>query len=91
MRKDDVFSSAAKSQACPLACHIEILPDARYRVQLDAAYEVVAYTSGKMKKNRIKTLAGDRVIIEMSPYALHKGRLVFRHKDERSATGPRPP
>ena len=70
MRKDDVFSSAAKSQACPLACHIEFLPDARYRVQLDAGYEVVAYTSGKMKKNRIKTLAGDRVIIEMSLYDL---------------------
>ena len=46
---------------------IEILPDARYRVQLDAGYEVVAYTAGKMKKNRIKTLAGDRVTIEMSP------------------------
>ena len=44
---------------------IEILPDARYRVQLDAGYEVVAYTAGKMKKNRIKTLVGDRVTIEM--------------------------
>ncbi len=38
----------------------EILPDARYRVQLDAGHEIVAYTAGKMKKNRIKTLAGDR-------------------------------
>ena len=70
---------------------IEILPDARYRVQLDAGYEVVAYTAGKMKKNRIKTLAGDRVTIEMSPYDLHRGRLVFRHKDERAGTGPNPP
>ena len=42
MRKDDVFSSAAKSQACPLASHIEILPDARYSVQLDEGHEVVA-------------------------------------------------
>src|SRR5215472_8823433 len=66
----------------------EILPDARYRVQLDAGYEVVAYTAGKMKKNRIETLAGDRVTIEMS---LQKGRLIFRHNDERSGTGPRPP
>ena len=49
-----------------------------------------AYTAGKMKKNRIKTLAGDRVTVEMSPYDLEKGRLVFRHKDERSS-GPRPP
>jgi translation initiation factor IF-1 len=67
----------------------EILPDARYRVQLDAGHEIVAYTAGKMKKNRIKTLAGDRVTIEMSPYDLEKGRLIFRHKDERpSGAGP---
>src|SRR3954462_8326241 len=62
----------------------EILPDARFRVQLDAGHKVVAYTAGKMKRNRIKTLAGDRVAIEMSPYDLEKGRLVFRHKDERA-------
>ena len=65
----------------------EILPDARYRVQLDAGHEMVAYTAGKMKKNRIKTLAGDRVTIEMSPYDLEKGRLIFRHKDERPGGG----
>jgi translation initiation factor IF-1 len=69
----------------------EILPDARYRVQLDAGHEIVAYTAGKMKKNRIKTLAGDRVTIEMSPYDLEKGRLIFRHKDERASAGNRPP
>jgi translation initiation factor IF-1 len=66
----------------------EILPDARYRVQLDAGHEIVAYTAGKMKKNRIKTLAGDRVTIEMSPYDLEKGRLIFRHKDERPGSAP---
>ena len=66
----------------------EILPDARYRVQLDAGHEIVAYTAGKMKKNRIKTLAGDRVTIEMSPYDLEKGRLIFRHKDERPGGAP---
>ena len=69
----------------------EILPDARYRVQLDAGREVIAYTAGKMKKNRIKTLAGDRVTIEMSPYDLQKGRLVFRHKDEGAGTARRAP
>src|SRR3981081_4147568 len=68
----------------------EILPDARYRVQLDAGHEIVAYTAGKMKKNRIKTLAGDRVTIEMSPYDLEKGRLIFRHKDERPSPGAPP-
>ena len=69
----------------------EILPDARFRVQLDAGHEVIVYTAGKMKRNRIKTLTGDRVAVEMSPYDLEKGRLVFRHKDERASTGPRPP
>jgi translation initiation factor IF-1 len=70
---------------------IEILPDARFRVQLDTGHQVVAYTAGKMRKNRIKTLAGDRVTIEMSPYDLEKGRLIFRHKDERSGTINRAP
>ena len=69
----------------------EILTDARYRVQLDAGHEIVAYTAGKMKKNRIKTLAGDRVTVEMSPYDLEKGRLIFRHKDSGASSGPRPP
>ena len=69
----------------------EILPDARYRVQLDAGQVIIAYTAGKMKKNRIKTLAGDRVTVEMSPYDLEKGRLIFRHKDERASSMPRPP
>jgi translation initiation factor IF-1 len=70
---------------------IEILPDARYRVELDNGHTIVAYTAGRMKKNRIKTLAGDRVTVEMSPYDLDKGRVVFRHKDERASSGPRPP
>ncbi len=67
----------------------EILPDARYRVQLENGHIVVVYTAGKMKKHRIKTLAGDRVTVEMSPYDLDKGRLMFRHKDG-GAGGARP-
>ena len=69
----------------------EILPDARYRVQLDNGHQLVAYTAGRMKRNRIKTLAGDRVTIEVSPYDLEKGRLIFRHKDERTGSLSRPP
>jgi translation initiation factor IF-1 len=69
----------------------EILPDARYRVQLENGHVLIAYTAGRMKKNRIKTLAGDRVTVEVSPYDLEKGRLIFRHKDERPAQGSRPP
>jgi translation initiation factor IF-1 len=70
---------------------LEILPDARYRIQLDNGHVLVAYTAGKMKKNRIKTLAGDRVTVEVSPYDLEKGRLIFRHKDERASSVSRPP
>ena len=69
----------------------EVLPDARFRVKLDNGHVMIAYTAGKMKKNRIKTIEGDRVTVEMSPYDLDKGRIIFRHKDERASTGPRPP
>jgi len=55
-------------------------------VQLDAGHEIVAYTAGKMKKNRIKTLAGDRSRSKCHPTS-GKGRLIFRHKDERPSTG----
>ena len=57
---------------------IELLPDARFRVRLDNGHETLAYTSGKMKKNRIRILAGDRVTVEMTPYDLTKGRITFR-------------
>jgi translation initiation factor IF-1 len=70
---------------------IEILPDARYRVQLDNGHALVAYTAGRMKKNRIKTLAGDRVTVEVSPYDLEKGRMIFRHRDDKSGSVARPP
>jgi translation initiation factor IF-1 len=70
---------------------IEILPDARYRVQLDNGHLLIAYTAGRMKKNRIKTLAGDRVTVEVSPYDLEKGRLIFRHKSERAGASHPPP
>jgi translation initiation factor IF-1 len=68
----------------------EILPDARYRIVLDNGHELIAYTAGRMKKNRIKTLAGDRVTVEVSPYDLEKGRMIFRHKDERAGPVSRP-
>ncbi len=64
---------------------LEMLPDSRFRVRLDNGYETLAYTSGRMKKNRIRILEGDRVTVEMTPYDLSKGRINFRHKDERSA------
>jgi translation initiation factor IF-1 len=58
----------------------EILPNAMFRVKLDNGHEVLAHTSGKMRKNRIRVLAGDKVNVEMTPYDLTKGRITFRHK-----------
>jgi translation initiation factor IF-1 len=64
---------------------VDVLPDGRYRVRLENGHDVIAYTAGRMKKNRIRTLAGDRVTIEMTPYDLSKGRVIFRYKDQRAA------
>ncbi|QSI75241.1 MULTISPECIES: translation initiation factor IF-1 [Niveibacterium] len=61
----------------------EVMPDTRFKVILDNGIGVIAYASGKMRKHRIRILAGDKVTLEMSPYDLTKGRITFRHKDER--------
>jgi translation initiation factor IF-1 len=58
----------------------ELLPNAMFKVKLDNEHEVIAHTSGKMRKNRIRVLAGDRVTVEMTPYDLSKGRITFRSK-----------
>ncbi len=58
----------------------ELLPNAMFRVMLDNDHEVLAHTSGKMRKNRIRVLAGDRVTVEMTRYDLTKGRITFRYK-----------
>lgn len=70
---------------------VELLPNATFRVKLENDHEIIAHTAGKMRKNRIRVLAGDKVLVEMTPYDLTKGRITFRHKDERAAAGaPRP-
>ena len=71
----------------------EILPDSRCKVILDNGHQLVAYTGGKMKKHRIRIIAGDEVTLEMSPYDLSKGRIMFRHLPERRgpAAPRRPP
>ena len=56
------------------------MPDQRYRVELDNGMQVQAYTSGKMRRYRIRVVAGDKVQLEMSPYDLSKGRISYRHK-----------
>ncbi len=59
---------------------MELLPNAMFRVKLDNDHVILAHTSGKMRKNRIRVLAGDRVKVEMPPYDLTKGRIPFRFK-----------
>jgi translation initiation factor IF-1 len=59
---------------------LEVLPNAMFRVVLENKHEVLAHTSGRMRKNRIRVLAGDKVTVEMTPYDLSKGRIKFRHK-----------
>ena len=63
----------------------EILPGAQFRVRIDGDRMVLVYTAGKMRKNRIRTAVGDRVTIEMTPYDLTRGRLVFRHRGDAAA------
>ena len=60
---------------------LELLPNAMFKVKLYNDHEVLAHTSGKLRKNRIRVLVGDKVDVEMTPYDLTKGRIVYRHKD----------
>lgn len=64
----------------------EVLPDTRFRVSLENGHTIIAYMAGKMRKHRIRILAGDKVSIELTPYDLSKGRITFRHKDEKPPT-----
>jgi translation initiation factor IF-1 len=59
---------------------VELLPNAMFRVKLENDHIVLAHTSGRMRKNRIRVLAGDKVTVEMTPYDLTKGRIIFRQK-----------
>lgn len=67
---------------------LEVLPDSRYKVQLENGHELIAYTNGKMRKHHIRILAGDKVSLELSPYDLTKGRITFRHIEGRPAGAP---
>ncbi len=58
----------------------EVLPNAMFRVKLENGHDILAHSAGKMRKNRIRVLAGDTVIVEMTPYDLTKGRIIFREK-----------
>lgn len=73
----------------------EILPDGRFGVVLENEHRIIAYTAGKMRRFRIRSVVGDRVHVEMTPYDLTKGRIVFRERTpgqgpaSRNRRGPR--
>ena len=67
----------------------EVLPDSRFRVTLENGHVLIAYSGGKMRKNHIRIIAGDKVSLELSPYDLSKGRITFRHIENRG-TSPAP-
>tara|TARA_A100001015_G_scaffold291692_1_gene366162 strand:- start:226 stop:468 length:243 start_codon:yes stop_codon:yes gene_type:complete len=64
----------------------EALPNAMFRVELENGHQIIATISGKIRKNYIRIMAGDRVTVELTPYDLTKGRIVLRHKPGRSNT-----
>ena len=63
---------------------VEALPNTQFRVELENSHSIIAHISGRMRKNYIRLVPGDRVEVEMTPYDLTKGRISFRLKDERS-------
>lgn len=83
MSKEDLIEMQGKVD--------EVLPDSRFRVTLDNGHTLVAYSGGKMRKNHIRILAGDKVSLELSPYDLTKGRITFRHIEGRGPGMPPPP
>jgi translation initiation factor IF-1 len=72
MAKEDTLSFSGRVS--------EVLPGQMYRVLLDNGHTVLAYASGRIKKNKIKILTNDKVDIEVSPYDVTKGRITFRHR-----------
>ncbi|HEX9691270.1 MAG TPA: translation initiation factor IF-1 [Gemmatimonadales bacterium] len=72
----------AKEEAIELQGTVtEVLPNATFRVLLENGHNVLATIAGKMRRYRIRVLAGDRVTVEVSPYDLSRGRITFRYKN----------
>lgn len=80
----------AKQEAIELEGLVtEVLPDQNFRVRLQNDHSVLAYAAGKMSKFRIRVLVGDKVTVQLSPYDLSRGRIVYRHKSGEQR--PQPP
>ncbi len=80
-RQAEAGHSLSKEDAIEvMAVVAETLPNAMFKVKLENGHEVLAHVSGRMRKNFIRILPGDRVAIELSPYDLKRGRIVYRYK-----------
>ncbi len=66
---------------------VELLPNAMFRVRLENDHEILGHTAGKMRKNRIRVLVGDEVLVELTPYDLTKGRITYRFMPGRGGPG----
>jgi translation initiation factor IF-1 len=76
-----VGDSLSKEDAIEvMATVVETMPNAMFKVKLETNHEVLAHVSGRMRKNFIRILPGDRVAVELSPYDLNRGRIVYRYK-----------
>jgi translation initiation factor IF-1 len=79
--KANLKESMSKEDAIEvMAVVLEPLPNAMFRVELENKHRVLAHVSGKMRKNFIRILPGDKVAVELSPYDLNRGRIVYRYK-----------
>jgi len=83
--QDSFWANMAKEEAIEVMATVrETLPNAMFRVELeDTQHQVLAHVSGKMRKHFIRILPGDRVLVELSPYDLNRGRITYRYKWER--------
>ena len=66
----------------------ELLPNTTFRVELENGHKIIAHSAGKMRKNRIRVLVGDEVLVELTPYDLTKGRITYRYMPGRGGPGP---
>jgi translation initiation factor IF-1 len=86
---DDARGLMAKEELLEMRGQVvELLPNAMFRVRLENDHEILGHTAGKMRKNRIRVLVGDEVLVELTPYDLTKGRITYRFMPGRGGPGP---
>ena len=82
---NDENTKPSKQKIEMMGTVVEALKGTRFRVKLDNGHEILAYLSGKMRRYYIRILLGDRVKVEVSPYDLTRGRIVYRYKRQRGS------